>query len=242
MHPRLTSIYNTGAFFAHAFLDRARHGFYEKGYYEPIYRALFLREIARLGIDDSYYPIGGAANHSLLYLLTRIIGQFSIERTLEFGCGQTSFLIDEVRKKTGSPDVAWAVESDTFWAEKVSGRIGGRVIQAPLVKRRVCDRECWTYDLGELRPDDKFDLFVVDGPAGSTRYSRFGSLEVIERHLNRDFIVIFDDAERIGEVDTVRACRALLREKGVVFFEKVFSAATQQHVFFSDRYREVASF
>lgn len=28
---------------------------------EPIYRALFLKELARAGVDDEFYPIGSAA-------------------------------------------------------------------------------------------------------------------------------------------------------------------------------------
>src|SRR3546814_16016062 len=42
-------------------------------------------------------------------------------------------------------------------------------------------------------------LFRSDGPQGSARNSRWGALEILERSLADEFIVIFDDAERRGE-------------------------------------------
>ncbi|MGC9587630.1 UNVERIFIED_CONTAM: hypothetical protein PVV62_27635, partial [Salmonella enterica subsp. enterica serovar Rissen] len=43
---------------------------------EAIYRDLFLRELKLLGEEDRFFPTGGAANYSLLYLILRIGVEF----------------------------------------------------------------------------------------------------------------------------------------------------------------------
>ena len=53
-----------------------------------IYRDLFLRELARLGVEDGFYPIGGAANYSLLYLVLRAMTEFPVSSILEVGAGK----------------------------------------------------------------------------------------------------------------------------------------------------------
>ena len=45
------------------------------------------------------------------------------------------------------------------------------------------------------------EMFLVDGPAGSRRFSRIASLDVVAGAIREDFAVIVDDAERIGELD-----------------------------------------
>jgi hypothetical protein len=88
----------------------------------------------------------------------------------------------------------------------------------------------------------KFECFLIDGPAGSFRRSRFGALEVIRDRMEEEFIVIFDDAQRIGEVDTIRECRNLLKRMQVTFAEKTFYAASTQHVFYTGKFRKIATF
>lgn len=242
MHPRLQSAYGAAAFFAHAFVASAQHGFSRAGYMEPIYRDLFLREIGRLGIEDRFYPVGGAANHSLLYLIARLLAECRIPKALEFGCGQTTVLMHEIRKRTGTPGSLLSVEHNPFWADHIAEVTGGEVRKAELHSRRVQERECRAYDIASLDMGERFNLFLVDGPEGAMRRSRWGALEVVEKLLDDQFVVIFDDAGRIGEVDTIRACRSLLRQGGRTFSEKVFSAGTNQHVFFTEDYRSIFTF
>jgi len=59
--------------------------------------------------------------------------------------------------------------------------------------------------VGDLSPaGHSFDLAVVDGPLGRRRRSRWASLDLLETALGSDFVVIFDDAERPGEQDTIK--------------------------------------
>ena len=50
----------------------------------------------------------------------------------------------------------------------------------------------------------KFDLYLIDGPYGSNKYSRYDAFKIAE-NLTRDdnFILLIDDYDREGEKDTV---------------------------------------
>ena len=91
--------------------------------------------------------------------------------------------------------------------------------------------------------DSKFDLIIVDGPPANTpanRHHRSGCLQVVDRWLDNDFILIFDDAERRGEAETIVACRELLLRSRRNFHEGAILAAKRQHVFAGGRFRAAA--
>lgn len=213
---------------------------------EEIYRHLFVRDIARAGIDDVFYPVGSAANYSLLYLVWRCVRDLPITAVLELGAGQSTLLLDKARGALGARFAVRTVEHDEFWARAVADNVAHAVVQAPLVPTRVGERQIAYYDLERaLAQDERFDLIIVDGPPAATRdarYSRIGCVNVLERCLADDFVVIVDDAERDGEAAAVDACRDLLRRRGAAFSETAVAAAKRQHVFASERFRAAVFF
>jgi len=110
----------------------------------------------------------------------------------------------------------------------------------PLVEREVRGHSALGFDLSSLSPQDKFDLVVVDGPLGRDRRSRWGSLALLERHLADEFIVVFDDAERPGELETVAEARALLRGRVERLHEVQVVALKRQVAFASSAFQRVA--
>src|SRR3954454_17352761 len=65
---------------------------------ECVYRDLFTRDIAKAGMDDVYYPVGHAANHSLLYLVMRCVQELRLAEILELGAGQPTILLDQAKR------------------------------------------------------------------------------------------------------------------------------------------------
>jgi predicted O-methyltransferase YrrM len=195
---------------------------------EIIYRELFVRELARLGIPDRFYPVGAAANHSLLYAVLRCYVEFPVTRILDVGAGQTSLLLDALRRHSPKAEVV-TLEHDPAWAERIAQQVGHEVLRRDLVSVRLAGRTVRMHDTRGLA--GPFDLIVMDAPNSEKRYSRLGLLHLMQTVMNREnFIVIMDDTDRGGEVQSVRVCREWLHSAGIGHDWAEIRAAKRQQV------------
>jgi hypothetical protein len=148
----------------------------------------------RTGEAPAFYPTAGAANYSLLYTIMRCVTELPVTRVLELGMGQSTVLLDALGADTVS------VDHEEPWVQRMGEKVKHQCVYAPLVERQVHGFAVPAYDFAP----SKFDLVLVDGPQGTPRRSRWCSLDVLDKCLGDEFIVIFDDAARRGEQDTVR--------------------------------------
>jgi len=173
-----------------------------------------------------FFAIGGAANYSLLYLIYRIQTELQPAATLELGIGQSTLLLDALGAK------GMSIEHDAAWAAHMQTRVKREILTKPLERRtyRGVTTDSYTYD-----GDQTFEFAIIDGPQGRVRNSRWGALEILERTLADDFIVIFDDAARKGEQDTAVEFQAMRggdvhivrggSSQCLIFSERFFPAA-----------------
>jgi len=169
---------------------------------EPVFRDIFVRDLQRMGLEDRYYPLSGAANHSFLYLLLRTLRELAPHRVLELGAGQTSLLLDAVNATMSQDMDVTTVEHDADWAAHIQRDVSHRVVVAPLAPMTIAGKSIDYYTTGWLPADQRFNLVLIDGPAvqaKGARFSRIGCLEFLPVALADDFILIIDDAEREGE-------------------------------------------
>jgi predicted O-methyltransferase YrrM len=150
------------------------------------------------------YPVRGASNYTLLYLIFRILTELPVRKALELGAGQSSLLIDAVAKIQPTLD-AVTLETEADWAGRIRNRVAHQIVQSSLQQIKHDGDLVTSYTDLEQLGGRNFDLVVVDGPRGNRRKSRWAALEVLERYLASEFVVIFDDAERGGEQDTIQA-------------------------------------
>lgn len=170
---------------------------------ENVFQSIVHRDLDRLGIDRPIHAVGAAANYSYLYLLLRICTELPVRRVLELGCGQSTLLLDALAEREGFEVVS--LEHEAAWAQRIQAQCtNARVLEAPLVERQLCG---WTASVHDPEAVDRadVDVLLVDGPQKSKRRSRWGALHWLERLDSQDFLVIFDDAERRGELDTIEA-------------------------------------
>jgi hypothetical protein len=64
---------------------------------EAVYRDLFIRDLAAIGVNDAFYPVGSAANHSLLYLVLRCVRELGIRKVSTSARGRRRFCSIEQR-------------------------------------------------------------------------------------------------------------------------------------------------
>ena len=186
------------------FFCRRQISFQTRPALEAVYQTIFMRDLARFGIEDEFYPVGGGANYSLLYLVLRIFRELRPSAVLDIGAGQTSILWSRLFGAEGMGRVL-TVEHDADWASHVGARIGHEILVLPLGMRQEGERTIETYDWAAIRARGPFDVILCDGPPGTAKWSRYGVMSLIDEALPADFVIVMDDAERDGESQTVDA-------------------------------------
>ena len=191
---------------------------------EAIYMELFRRDIASVGVQDRYYPLGGAANYSLLYLLTRCIVELKPDVVVELGSGQSTMLLNDMRRSGVWRGRRITVEHDAGWISEMSADIDDegtscRFVHSPLIAQRAAGRNIRGYDLAALETTP-INLLLVDGPPAyrrGERFSRLCALQIVERLDPNGFVMIIDDAERGGEIVLLDETVARMNELGISF-------------------------
>ena len=204
---------------------------------EAIYQGVFDNQCRNLGIPNDFYPLSGAANHGMLYLLTRLLTDDALSEIVEFGSGQSSLLIDRVRPAKG---YHLCLESDADWHARIGKRLARcEYLLAPLERRVIESVHVDTY---RSPPPRDFDLMLVDGPMGTESYSRFGCVEWVVANRRDSFVVIIDDTNRKGELETVRWLTEHLSRSGRSFKKQHLRGRTVQTIFAVGSLRHVAHY
>jgi hypothetical protein len=201
---------------------------------EVIYRDLFLRELGLLGETDRFFPTGGAANYSLLYLILRLGTEFRPTSVLDIGAGQSTLLWAMLQRRGFVGDVL-TLENDADWGARIGAQVTHEVMVSPLRPTLVGRRTVMTYDWAAAKAGRRFDVIVCDGPRGTPRHSRSGVLTMLD-DLPQDFALVLDDTEREGEQDTVALIHDRLQANKVDYAVGVLRAAKTQAVFAAGRF------
>lgn len=205
---------------------------------ELLYQGVFSGACSALGLNQAFFPVKGAANHSLLYLLMRISLETDVKRVLELGAGQSSLLFNQLRKHRNFEVVT--LEHNEEWARRIGSLVSHQVIYAPLLERTIEGFRSPAYDLSQL--SGKFDFVVVDGPVGSPSRSRWGALPLLSEHIEQEYVVVFDDAERKGEQQTIKEAIRILSASAKYPHVAITNALKSQVILASDRYGYVRFF
>lgn len=175
--------------------------------------------------DKSFSLHGWAANYSFIYMLYRILDNVKPQNILEMGMGQTSRLTSQYVAHCNPNATLDIIENDAGWISTYQPQLA----QNDNIKVHQCDLEFFTYDKTECRKykdldkaigNTKYDLIIVDGPFGANQtLPRSNILDLIKNgNLDNDFIIIFDDTERLGEQNTIAYTLKLLEETHIEYF------------------------
>ncbi len=205
---------------------------------ELLYERLFSNALPRFGVENRFYPVKSAATYSLLYLILRIVTELPVKSVLELGAGQTSLLLDGLAKQFNLE--INTVEHDHHWMTKIQRQVAHTISRVPLVDKSINGYSSEVYDFSKLNTPERIDFMVIDGPIGRRTKSRWGCLALIPRLLADDFVLIFDDAERKGELETIEVVLNLLEAQGLSYSVGVTESVTSQVLIAGGRYAEAA--
>lgn len=194
-------------------------------------------------IKKDFIPIEGAANYSFLFLLYVVLEYLCPDKILEFGLGQTSKLTTQYIVNKKPKAFLNIIEHDTGWYNYFSSQICSnkniKIDLLPLVKFEQDSSINDKYgNLEKIIEKTRYNLFIIDGPIGSKKkYPRTNILDLIPANLADDFIIIFDDVDREGEMNTVTSLLEKLDKNELKYSYKFKKSTKHQLVIASEAYR-----
>jgi hypothetical protein len=187
-----------------------------------------------------------AGNYSFFYVLNRILSDYRPKGILDLGLGESSKFISAYLTHYLVDSHHTVVEQDQDWIKAFSERFilseRSRIIHCPIVERQLKGHSTISYQNFEERVTGEFDLFIVDGPFGSDRFSRFDVVGLVEKfEKGKEFILIIDDSHREGEQDTIEEICSVLSKKGIEYHRGDYSGVKQNTVLATGKYRFTVS-
>lgn len=173
-----------------------------------------------------FIPIKAAANYSLLCILYIVLDYFKPQKILELGLGQTSKLTSQYAQNKCKSAIVNIIEHDQEWIEYFSSQFktsaNVKVIKKDIIEFELNGVPSKKYeDLSDVVQDDKYNLILIDGPFGKDlKYPRTNILDLIPNNLADDFIIILDDVQRPGEMNTAKLLSKLLNANGIKYHKK----------------------
>lgn len=183
-----------------------------------------------------------AGNYSFFYVLNRILSDYKPQSILDLGLGESSKFIsvylDNYLLNTNHTIVEQNKDWITSFKEKVILSDRSSIIYCPMKQKEIKGYICNVYEDFANRVTDKFDLYIVDGPFGSDRYSRYDLITIVERlNVDDEFIILFDDTNRLGEKDTLRDVLQILDNKKIEFFISNYEGNKTNTIIASQKYK-----
>lgn len=190
-----------------------------------------------------FYNDGAAANPSLVLHLMKVLELCRPRRILELGSGQTTRLLAAYHHEHPGTYIL-TLEHDEQWHRTLTPTItiddrchdfrhaplSNTAFSMPFVKREI--RTEWYSGVDAIN-EKTFELIIVDGPNGADCYSRSGILRHLPQILAPSFVLMFDDAERPGEIMTIDLVRQVLERGGREYFSFEVNGVKRQVIFCS---------
>lgn len=198
--------------------------------------------------NKSFSPNLGAANYSFLYILFRILEETTPNAILEMGLGQTTKITSQYAKHKNPKAILDVIEHDQNWIEIYSKKLDKSpntdIYQLDLTPFEYNNTHNDKYaNLESVVSNKTYDLIIIDGPYGFDRlYPRTNILDLIPNNLSSDFIIILDDAERDGEINTANLIFEKLDANGIKYCKSYKTALKTQLIIASEKFSFVNCF
>jgi hypothetical protein len=187
-----------------------------------------------------------AGNYTFFYLLNRILLDYRPKQIVEFGLGESSKFISAYLSNLLLDSSHLVIEQNVLWKQAFEKRFtlskNSQIKIGDLIEKENKGFLTTQYNnIEELIPSIP-DLYVVDGPIGSARYSRYDIVNLAQRFLaNDEFIIIFDDCNREGENDTLIDLYQVLKSKKIAFVKAKYQGVKTVAIIATMKYRFITT-
>ena len=185
-----------------------------------------------------------AGNYSYFYVLCRLLNDYQPARIIEFGVGESSKVVSAFLKNQLLESRHVILEEDEHWAAAFLDRFTlcdrSEIKLLPITEKHTSDGVPYNgyTEVESLVQETKYDLYLVDGPKGSSHCSRYDIVVAMKAmEVGDEFIVLIDDHNRIGEQETAERLQQLLRDKGLTIFSGQYIGNSSQIIIATPKYR-----
>lgn len=189
----------------------------------------------RRGIDwaeniQRISPGRWAVGYNYLYVMTRVLDNMKPDAVLDIGLGISSTLISSYFSANikGTHTI---IEQDKDWVEfylksnKLSSSSEISILQC--VEKEYKNNKYYAYSgLKEIIDGRKYSVISVDAPWGSKHNSRRDIVEFLPDLLEEEFVIIMDDTNRPGELETVEEIKTVLKDNFIDYSVGSYSGET----------------
>jgi len=165
-----------------------------------------------LRIDSILPPFRGwAISPDFASIILKKIRNNKIDQIIECGSGVSTIIICYLMKQRGSGHL-YTLEHDIEYAEKTRQQLVNNnladfatIMVSELVPHTI-NGVVWNwYDISNIKTDQKFDMLIVDGPPFQIQAnSRYPAIPLLNKHLNKNAIVLIDDCKRDEDKSVVK--------------------------------------
>lgn len=198
------------------------------------------KELENLGLNIGRW----AGNYTFFYVLNRIMNDYQPKKIIEFGLGESTKFISTYIENYTPDSVHTVIEQDENWRTaflnrfRVSDKTTIKVL--PLTTQKVHGFDTNSYAEIGAKVNEKFDLYIVDGPFGSNHYSRYDIVTLAEKlEANDEFIIIIDDYNRKGEQQTVQVLIKMLEQKGIAIHKGQYKGLKSVLILATEQYKYI---
>lgn len=202
------------------------------------------RGIEWLGDDFGVSPGRWAVGYDYIYVMTRVLEEIRPHKVLDIGLGISTSLISEYFDYYKYVDgYHIVVEHDSRWVKSYTNRHKLSNLTMIMQRKLIKKDQYYMYDgFSDLVDSKKFDVISIDGPFGGIgKYSRRDILTHIPDILNKEFVIIVDDMQRIGEQNTFSEIQSILKQHGIEYVTGMYAGKKAVGVIVSIDYKFICT-
>lgn len=225
-----------------------RQGISGRNENELIWSQVFNNAIAESKwlINQTFCPGRWAAGYPMLYILYRVLNEARPRNILELGLGQTTRMIGQYAKWNKECHHL-VVEHDSSWIEFFCIDFvlsqNSQILQLELGRKEFRGEEVTVYQGFDAAINGRYNLIVIDAPFGNdvNNYSRVDIVNTLPDCLEDDFVIIIDDCNRKGELNTKNEIERILSDNGISYAEGKYSGIKDTFVIVSEKLKFLCS-
>lgn len=185
-----------------------------------------------------------AGNYAFFYVLNRVLSSFKPNSIIEFGLGESSKFISAYLEHELEHSTHEIIEESESWKNHFLNN-NSLSVRTKINTHQLCQKEIKGFKVNmydNFKVNKKFDLYLIDGPFGSPRYSRYDIVRLAESFDTKDeFVILFDDYERKGEQDTVSDLLQLFKKKQIEIYKRTYVGNKRVLVLGTKKYKYIQS-
>ena len=164
----------------------------------------------------------------------RVLNEIHPTSILELGLGQSTKLIAQY-VQSHCDVVHKVVEHDKNWINFFSSNYklpdSSQIINLSLILTSYKEGSNITSykDFSSTFSEMKFSFISIDGPFGygSDSYARVDVLSIFPKCLMRDFVILIDDTQRLGETHTIAEMESKLIANNIAYAKGIYQGEKQ---------------